>query len=55
MRRAGLASSNSEARRLVTQGGVKIDGQQIRDVGKELAPGADVVVQVGKRRFVHVS
>jgi tyrosyl-tRNA synthetase len=51
---AGLASSNSEARRLVVQGGVRLDGQVITDPGVVIAPGAERLLQVGKRRFVRI-
>jgi tyrosyl-tRNA synthetase len=53
----GLASSNSEARRLVEQGGVRIDGEQVADPGLELKtrdlPGR--VIQVGRRKFVRIA
>jgi tyrosyl-tRNA synthetase len=44
-------SSTSEARRLIAQGGVKIDGEVVSelDVARERLAGA--VVQAGKRRF----
>ena len=48
---AGLVASRSEARRLIAQGAVRIDGEK---VGGEDVPTADLagrVVQVGKRRF----
>ncbi|NNC91904.1 MAG: tyrosine--tRNA ligase [Acidimicrobiia bacterium] len=52
LKEAGLVKSSSEAKRLVSQGAVKIDGQPI--VGEELSRRAvsGQVVQVGKRRFV---
>jgi len=52
----GLASSNGEARRLVDQGGVKLDGSVLTDQGAELeAEGLrGAVLQVGKRRFVRI-
>jgi tyrosyl-tRNA synthetase len=53
---AALAPSNSEARRLLQQGGVKIDGEVVRD-GKVTVPassGSVLLVQVGKRRFARV-
>jgi len=54
---AGLAPSNSEARRLIQQGGVKVDGAVVRDplatVGG--AAGAAALIQVGKRRFARVA
>ena len=49
--------SRSEARRLVTQGGVRIDGTALAD-GRLDVPRADldgVVLQVGKRRFTRLS
>jgi tyrosyl-tRNA synthetase len=53
---AGLAASNSEARRLMTQGGVKVEGDAVRDPKSELSTGASepLLIQVGKRRFAHV-
>ena len=36
----GLAASNSEARRLITQGGVTIAGNKIDDVGRNIVPEA---------------
>jgi tyrosyl-tRNA synthetase len=54
----GLAPSNSEARRLIQQGGVKVDGQTTTDVratvGTVPAPGESVLVQVGKRRIARI-
>lgn len=47
----GAASSNSEARRLVEQGAVKIDGAKIVDDKATIAVCAGMVIQVGKRRF----
>ncbi len=47
----GLAGSNSEARRAVEQGAVRVDGQRVEDVNAELDVRDGTVVQVGKRRF----
>lgn len=49
---AGLAASNSEARRLVAQGAVKIDGEPVTSENVARSSLVGVVVQVGKRRFV---
>jgi tyrosyl-tRNA synthetase len=51
-----LAASKGEARRLVEQGGVKIDGGKASNVQAEieLTPDKSFVVQVGKRRFLRV-
>ncbi len=51
---AGLASSKSEARRLIVQNGVKVEGALVSSTDLELQSSADVVVQVGKRRFARV-
>ncbi len=52
----GLASSNGEARRLIEQGGVKVDDVVITDPKAELEPDAlrGAVVQVGKRKFLRL-
>ncbi|MCP5057608.1 MAG: tyrosine--tRNA ligase [bacterium] len=48
----GLAS-NSEARRIVTQGGARVDGNVVRDPNLRLPPGS-YLVQAGKRRFARL-
>ena len=52
---AGLAPSTSEARRLVEQGGVKVDGAKVTDWKTELPNDKAVLVQVGKRFFKRIS
>jgi tyrosyl-tRNA synthetase len=47
----GLTSSNSEAFRMIQQGGVKIDGEKISDRTLRLDPGFKGILQVGKRKF----
>jgi tyrosyl-tRNA synthetase len=53
---AGLASSNSDARRLIQQGGVKVEGEQMRDINATLATDAadPILVQVGKRKYARL-
>ncbi len=51
----GLTSSNSEAFRMIQQGGVRIDGEKVSDRGLELQPGFRGILQVGKRRFCKIS
>ena len=50
-----LASSKGEARRLVQQGGVRIDDIVQKDFEKEIEIKNGMVVQVGKRRFVKIN
>ncbi|MRR57127.1 MAG: tyrosine--tRNA ligase [Deltaproteobacteria bacterium] len=52
---AGLVKSNSEGRRSILQGGVKVDSVRISDENHELASGTAYVIQVGKRRFSRVT
>ncbi len=56
MAELGLASSNSEARRLIEQGGVRLGGEPLVDPDAELEPAdmAGRVLQVGRRRFVRI-
>lgn len=53
----GMAFSKSEARRLIAQGGVSIDGEKITDENFELVGAApcgrpNKILKVGKRRFL---
>jgi tyrosyl-tRNA synthetase len=50
-----LAASKSEARRLIEQGGVTVDGKRISDEKAVIELRAGVVVKVGKRKFLRVS
>ncbi len=49
---AGLAPSKSEARRLVQQGGVKLNGERIDDFNFTIPSGGERVLQVGRRKFL---
>ncbi|MFA5187766.1 MAG: tyrosine--tRNA ligase [Patescibacteria group bacterium] len=49
----GLVTSRSEARRVIEQGGVKIDNEVIKDVNFNLSSG-EHLIQKGKRFFVKV-
>jgi len=53
---AGLVTSNSEARRLMEQGAVRVGGEAYRDAKSELptTPPEPLLIQVGKRRIARV-
>jgi tyrosyl-tRNA synthetase len=56
LQEAGLVASGSEARRMVAQGAVRLDGLPLEEAEAHL-PAADLVdrvLQVGKRRFVRL-
>ena len=49
-----LTSSNSEARRLISQGAVKVNEEKITDPDYELEIEDEIVMRVGKRRFARI-
>jgi tyrosyl-tRNA synthetase len=53
----GMVASKSDARRLVQQGGVRVDGQTVSSNEFQVAAehGRDVVIQAGKRKFLRVT
>ncbi|RPH99432.1 MAG: tyrosine--tRNA ligase [Lysobacterales bacterium] len=53
--RCGLTVSNSEAFRMIQQGGVRIDGEPVSDRTLLLQPGFSGILQVGKRKFCKAS
>ena len=58
LQKSGLAPTRSEARRNVEQGGVSVDGTQIKDIkavfAKDQFAGDGVVVKRGKKNFKKV-
>ena len=51
---AGVAKSNSEARRLIQQGAVEVNGTPIIDIDAELQAYGEYILKVGKKRFARV-
>ncbi|MGH7905334.1 MAG: S4 domain-containing protein, partial [Candidatus Binataceae bacterium] len=54
MKQLRFASSTSEARRLVGQGAVRVDGRTITDPNFHFIPGESSVLEVGKRRVARI-
>ena len=54
MKQLQFTSSNSEARRLVSQGAVRVDGRTVTDVNFRFVPGEHKVLEVGKRRVARI-
>ncbi|MCP4726654.1 MAG: tyrosine--tRNA ligase [bacterium] len=48
---SGMSSSNAEARRLVKDGAVSIDGEKITDQNADITPVDGSVLKAGKRKF----
>ncbi|MFA4985012.1 MAG: tyrosine--tRNA ligase [Candidatus Brocadiia bacterium] len=51
IRAVGTIASNNEARRLVEQGGLKLNGEKIESPDARIIVGADDVFKVGKKTF----
>ncbi len=50
-----MVASNGEARRMIDQGGVSIDGRKISDQNEVVEIAGGIVLKVGKRRFLRVT
>ena len=50
-----LFSSKSEARRMIEQGGIQIDGKKIVDWKTSIKPADEIMVQKGKKTFLRVN
>ena len=55
LKQAGLVASTSEARNLVRQGGVRVDGERASDAMAVVTADTPVLLQVGKRRIARVA
>jgi len=51
---SGLINTTSEIRRLIKQGGVKIEGVKIEDINKEIDIKEEKLLQIGKRKFLKI-
>jgi len=51
----GFAGSNSEARRLIAQGAVRIDGTLVTDADYQFRVETDSLLQVGRRRLARIA
>lgn len=54
MAESKLCASTSESKRLAQEGGVRINGEQVKDPNQEISvkAGEEIVLQVGRRKFV---
>ncbi len=49
-----LLSSTSEARRLIQQGGLKINDEPVKDINHMVTPKAGMIIRAGKKKIVKV-
>ena len=54
MKQLRFAPSTNEARRLIGQGAVRVDGAVVSDVNFRIVPGTHKVLEVGKRRVARI-
>lgn len=50
----GLAPSKKEAKRLIEQGGVRLNGEKVSNTGVEVELKGKILLQVGKRKFLKI-
>ena len=51
----GMVKSTSEGRRMIKQGAVSFDDERVTDLEARLKAGREVLVRVGKRRYLKVT
>ncbi|HEX3409632.1 MAG TPA: tyrosine--tRNA ligase [Candidatus Binataceae bacterium] len=54
MKQLSFAPSTSEARRLLSQGAVRVDGETVTDSNFHFVPGEHRILEVGKRRVARI-
>jgi len=54
MKQLRFAASTTEARRLLSQGAVRVDGETVTDVNFHFVPGEHKILEVGKRRVARI-
>ncbi len=52
---SGLAPSKKEARRIIEQGGVYVDGVRVDDINSDLDISSKRLIKFGKRKFLYVT
>src|SRR5271170_151757 len=55
MKQLKFVPSTSEARRLISQGAVRVDGEPVTDPNFRFVPGRNSLLEVGKRRIVRIN
>ena len=49
-----MVSSNGEAKRMIKQGAVKLNDEKVMDMHMEISPNQDIILKVGKRKFLKI-
>ena len=51
---SGLLSSKGEARRMIKQGAVTLNGEKINDIQTKIRNNGEQILKIGKRRFLKI-
>ncbi len=54
MQQSRLCDSTSEARRLIQQGAVRVDGERFSDPNQNIKPVQGMIIKAGKRKFIRL-
>lgn len=54
LHQSGMCGSTSEARRLIQQGAVRVDGERVDDPNLKIKPVSGMVIRAGKRKFIRI-
>ena len=54
LKKIDFVSSTSEAIRLISGGGVKINGERVEDQKQSISSMGEFTIQVGKRKFAKI-
>ncbi|MBF7083899.1 tyrosine--tRNA ligase [Desulfallas sp. Bu1-1] len=54
LQQSGMCASTSEARRLIQQGAVRVDGERVNDPNLKIKPAPGMVIKAGKRKFIRI-
>ncbi len=49
-----VISTNAEAKRLVRQGGIEINGQEVKKIDEKLNTNEELIIKIGKRKYVKI-
>ena len=49
-----MVGSNGDAKRMIKQGGVKIDDEKVTDLHLEISSDQERILKVGKRKFLRI-
>ena len=50
----GMVASNGEGKRMISQGAVRLNKEKVDDIHSTIEPGENVVLKVGKRKFLRI-